>query len=351
MEQFDVVINGRVLGLPLNGIPRYAMEICRGLDCIENLPFNGAIVVPNGTTIQYRFRQLKVIELPNNRLWDYYEAERFAQKNRALYISLASKGVRYKNSISMIHDIRPLVYGDGHISIRSLRTKLKFYISYKLSLKNARKIVTLSNFSKREIMNRSNVNDISVIGCGWEHIQRTVSDDTVFTEYPEIERGKYFFSVSSIAPHKNFSWIIENAEQNPNSQYVIVGKTDPSLWKDNTGDFDKNILYLGFQSDERVKALMCSAKALIFPSVYEGFGIPPLEALSCGIPAIVSDIPVMKEIFGESVQYIDPQSAKVDLIIDNDNSIESVRKSVLERYTWQATAKQWLALIEGIIKI
>lgn len=347
---FDVVINGRVLGLPLNGIPRYAMEICKGLDRTSELSFKAAIVVPSGTSIKHNFNQIKVIELPNKKAWDFTVAESFAKKNNALYINLASKGVLYKNSISMIYDLRPLVYGDGKISFKTIKTKAKFFVSCKLSFLNSKIVVTLTDFTRNEIKRYARLNDIRVIGCGWEHMQHTQEDESVFNEYPDIKRGQYYFSVSSIAPHKNFSWIVENAKNNPDSQYVIVGKTDPRLWSDETSNFGNNIIYLGFQSDERVKALIKTSKGLLFPSLYEGFGIPPLEALACRTPAIVSNIPVMREIFGESVYYINPFEPNVDLTKCDAIYEGDVARKVLERYSWKNATKKWLNLIEGVLK-
>ena len=346
---YDVVINGRVLGKPLNGIPRYVMEICKELDRCEKLSFKTAIVVPEGTVFSYSFVNIDIVYLPDKKMWDYVCAEKYAQNNDALYINLAGKGVLYKKSISVIHDIRPLILGDKTISLKSLRTRIKFNISYVLALKNSIKLITPSNFTKNEICAYSGPLDITVIGEGGEHMKDIVEDMSVFEDYFTIRKGQYYLSVSSLAPHKNFRWIIENAKFNPYNQYVIVGKTDPALWKDETGDFVGNMIYLGYQSDRRLKALLKYAKALIFPSLYEGFGIPPLEAMNCRTPVIVSDIPVMKEIFGKSVAYIDSNDPYVtveQLINVSDNQ---QRKDVLEKYTWKNATKMWIEIIEEVL--
>ena len=83
---------------------------------------------------------------------------------------------------------------------------------------------------------------------------------------------------------------------------------------------------------------MKNCKAFLFPSFYEGFGIPPLEAMSTGCPVIVSDIPVMHEIFGDSVHYINPNEPDVNI----DKYIQASddkTKSALCKYSWKDSAE------------
>ena len=155
--------------------------------------------------------------------------------------------------------------------------------------------------------------------------------------------------MSSIAPHKNFGWIVENARLHPECQYVIAGKTDLRVWLDETDRFRGNVLYLGYQSDERVKALIENAKALVFPSRYEGFGIPPLEAIALGTPTIVSDIEVLREIYGNCASYLDPDDSSVSL----DELLKSKRassESLLKEHSWEAASRKWLRLIDKLCR-
>ena len=91
---------------------------------------------------------------------------------------------------------------------------------------------------------------------------------------------------------------------------------------------------------------MKNAKAFIQPSKYEGFGIPPLEALACNAKVIVSDIPVFHEIYGESVYYIDPDQYDVDL---NELLMKKIQdnRAVLQKYTWKNAAKAWYKLLKS----
>lgn len=346
MKKKNIVINGRVLLLPTNGIPRYATEIVRYIDCNVPDEMNIEIVVPEGNLPKLELHRCKYVQLKQGVAWDYTKAEKYAKKKKALYVNMASKGVLYKNSIATVFDIRPISYDPSPKDLRSLRYFLKFKISFLLASKNAKHIVTISEFCKNEILEYShrNSDEISIIGCGWDHILNIEPDDNIFNEYPQIKKGQFYLSIGSVAPHKNFKWIIENARFNPQTQYVIVGKTDTSLWKDNTNDFNNNIIYLGYQSDERLKALLQNAKALIFPSLYEGFGIPPLEALGLGISTVVSDIAVMREIVGNHASYI--ETSKTDYKIDTMINQESFDDEWLIDYRWNKQGEKWIHLLE-----
>ena len=98
----------------------------------------------------------------------------------------------------------------------------------------------------------------------------------------------------------------EVAKRNPNYVFAIAGGKDLEIWNDNVEirGID-NLLFLGYVTDEESRALSEKCLAFLHPSKYEGFGIPPLEAMMCGCPAIVSDIEVFHEVYGDSVEYCD----------------------------------------------
>ena len=101
---------------------------------------------------------------------------------------------------------------------------------------------------------------------------------------------------------------------------------------------------LGYVSDKEDKTLMRDCKAFLFPSFYEGFGIPPLEAISAGTKqVIVSDTEVMHEIFGDNVVYINPNNYEVSLGEEMTSEID--REKILKRYSWAASAMEMKDLL------
>ena len=99
-----------------------------------------------------------------------------------------------------------------------------------------------------------------------------------------------------------------------------------------------NVVLAGYLSDGEVKALMQSSKAFVFPSYFEGFGIPPLEALSCGTNIIVAKASCLPEIYGNCAHYIDPDNTDVDLDALLKEPVEGP-KDVLQTYTYANGAK------------
>lgn len=164
-----------------------------------------------------------------------------------------------------------------------------------------------------------------------------------------VEVGNYFFSMSSIAPTKNFKWVIEAAKQNKNQIFIIAGGTDPKSFGINSLEEEvPNVKYVGRVSDEDAKLLMRDCKAFIFPSYYEGFGILQ-EAFACGAPeVIVSDIPVMHEVCGTSAHYINPfdyENIDLNTIMKHETDAPD---QVLSKYSWRDSAQKMLNVLETV---
>lgn len=344
-----IVINGRGLDGKINGIPRYTNEIVKEIDKIfVKERYQVSLVIPDNSGYRQDFKNVEIVRLPNKPMWDFLEAERYAKENNALYVCFSSKPVLMKNSISTVHDVRMYRLPEWESKLYR-RIFIKALLSCLLQLHRSKHIITVSEFSKTEIINMFHINPkkISVIGNGWEHIKNIEPDYSVFDKFPYLKKGSYYIAISSIAPHKNFKWIIKNAKMYPEKQYVIVGGADVKLWVDSSEKFVNNIHYVGYQTDECMRALMENAKALVFPSLYEGFGIPPLEALAIDVPAIVSNIPVMREVFGGSVHYIDVDDSSVNLDFLCQERVDDC-DIVLKKYSWKESAAQFLKLVERI---
>ena len=104
----------------------------------------------------------------------------------------------------------------------------------------------------------------------------------------------------------------------------------------------------GYLSDGEVKAILSKAKAFVFPTYFEGFGLPPLEALSCGAPIVISNRTALPEIYGASAHYIDPDNPNVDISELLKEPIEPAA-SVLEKFTAANSARRLLAVIKEVL--
>jgi glycosyltransferase involved in cell wall biosynthesis len=139
---------------------------------------------------------------------------------------------------------------------------------------------------------------------------------------------------------------MEYAAKHPDSHFAISGTNLPTTRIDGLDNATtlKNILLLGYLDDAKVKALMERCKAFILSSYYEGFGLTPLEALSCGAEIIIADAASLPEIYGKTAHYIDPFNTDVDLDKLLQEPVESP-DAILEKYSYDTAARDVYELI------
>jgi glycosyltransferase involved in cell wall biosynthesis len=221
-------------------------------------------------------------------------------------------------------------------------------LQYRLIAKKAKHIVTVSRFSKNQIAETYRVDPdrISVIYSSWNHFQTIKADYSVFDAYPALSEKPFYFSLGSLSKRKNIRWIIEYAAKHPDSCFAVSGTSLPTtrIEGPGSGTLPANILLLGYLDDPKVKALMEKCKAFILPSYYEGFGLTPLEALSCGAQIIVARATSLPEIYGKTAHYIDPFNTNVNLDEILKEPVE-VPDDILKKYSYDTAARQVYAII------
>jgi glycosyltransferase involved in cell wall biosynthesis len=226
-------------------------------------------------------------------------------------------------------------------------------------IKNSRHIITVSEFSKNEIAKYFGIdkNKISVVYNGV---------DQQFRPKKENNYEQYILGVSSVAYHKNFIKLIEAfslLNRNDIKLYIVGGLNEKIFGKNSLKILEyaknnDNIIFLGRVDDEKLIELYSNAICFVYPSLYEGFGIPPLEAQACGCPIVVSDIPVFKEIYADSAVYFNPLdpndiSCKINNILNDSNLRKILTQKGLEnakKFTWDNSAKQFFSILEGVVK-
>lgn len=349
------IINGHFITKSVAGLGRTGREILRELDrLIADEDIDIELCVPGEGLIEPpELKNIRTVVLgdKDSRRWTSTELRRYANRTKRRVISPVTQYSVVRHSIITMADVRYMEKDERIGYYDSLKFRSICKLQSILGLLHADKVVTISKFSKGRIQKYFKIPEdkIQIIGCGWQHFERIAEDETVFDRFPQLRTGDYYFTVGTLAAHKNHKWIKEVSLRNPDSQFVICGGVDRAIWSDGLPENStQNLLFTGYLSDGEMKALMKQAKAFLFPSLYEGFGIPPLEALSVGTECIVSDIPVHREILGKAVHYIDPYNSDVDLNILLKEELAESKKEVLSMYSWEKAAKQWLALIEDI---
>lgn len=332
----------------LTGVTRYAWEIMNQLDTLiteKNIEIE--LVVPKGVKVNEKYNNIKIVHYGKNRkfFWLNCSFINYIKKNKAVGIHLGVNVPWLKPDIVCIYDVNSIANPSFFSKYHYIKTKLE----KEIAVKKGKQVFTISRFSAEEIEKYigGKSKDYPIISCGWQHMNRILVDGDSKSKFG-VDVGSYFFSMSSIAPTKNFKWVIEAAKQNKNQIFIIAGGTDPKSFGINSLEEEvPNVKYVGRVSDENAKLLMRDCKAFIFPSYYEGFGIPPMEAFACGAPdVIVSDIPVMHEVCGSSAHYIDPFNY-TDIDIEKIMQQETFDfKQVLNRYSWYESANNLLKLLQ-----
>ena len=191
---------------------------------------------------------------------------------------------------------------------------------------------------------------IGITYNGWEHMKNVTPDESIFDKMPGVKKGEYFYALGSLAKHKNFKWIREVARRSPDKTFVVAGGKDLRAFGDDAEAKDThNVFYPGYVSDAENAALMKHCKLFLHPAVFEGFGIPPLEALALGAPVALANATCLPELYGDTARYFDPYDYDVDLDALAAQPVAAPAE-VLKKYSWDKTAEFWLHEMEKYAK-
>jgi glycosyltransferase involved in cell wall biosynthesis len=230
-----------------------------------------------------------------------------------------------------------------------------------LAVKTSQHILTVSEFSKSEILRFYPFLKAEKISVVYNAIDRQLFKPQTSDLRPQTldlspqTSDPFVLCVSSIDPRKNFARLIEACQGLTGAKLYIVGKYNrvfsQQMALDTTPD---HIQFLGRVSDEKLVRLYNQAACFVFPSLYEGFGLPPLEAMACGCPVLVSDIPVEREVCGDAAHYFNPLDPNnilhtITQYLNNADVIkEKMRQKGFEnitRFSWEKSAQALMKIV------
>lgn len=337
-----VVIDGYCIKTEkFNGAQRYATEILLELDKLVSDTRYELLIRPQYKDLIH-LRNIKKVEIKaeNKMLWRI-KTFFYLVKNNALYVHFENGITLWKKSIITLHDIYAFYGVCNNSWIYHIKMKGKAIIDAIV----AEHIVTVSEFSKQTMLDKLPIKQekISVIYNGWQHLKKIESDDRILKKIDVVSKSFYFF-LGRLVNNKNIKWIFNVADNHAESVFVIAGALSNERFDYYQGK-NKNIIYTGFVSDSEIKALYQNCKAFLFPSLMEGFGIPPMEALYNNAPIIISNTSSLPEIYEDCAHYIDPM--KYDYCLDDVlNELVEDPEKILKKYSWEKSAKQWYELIQ-----
>lgn len=342
------VVNGRYLTQKATGVHRYAFEICNKL---HEMGVDFHVAVPKEIHPDYKF-SFKVVKCGsfNTHLWEQISLPRYLKSiGSPLLISFTGCGpLNYSNQIMTIHDVSHERYPEWFS-----KNYYRFYHYMMPRIgKKAHAVLTVSEFSKKEIVNTLGINaeKIHVVHSNVPFHNKPSKEEILsFTRNPEAER--YILAVSSMDPRKNFIRLVEAFDKikDKSVKLYIIGMSFKAF---NTPDLQKligeNVHLPGYIPDEKLQTMYQNALLSVYPSLYEGFGLPPLESMTYGCPVINSDIPALREVSQDAALYVDPYNVdditqKIEqLLVDEPLRKELQEKGLLQikKYSWDKSAKQ-----------
>lgn len=350
-----IYINARFLTQEITGVQRFAEMIS-----LELRKKNDDIIFvsPKGVLRESVAKELQVKQIgcSQGHLWEQVELPIYLKKmGSPLLLNLGSTGpIFYKNKIITHHDITYLRYPQSYS-----KSFLLFYKSLiPIMIRTSRHLLTVSEFSKKEITST------------YQYPQHKTSviynaAEAKFKPRPPDLTNIYFLAVASRNFHKNHHGMIEAFQafkkKSPGYRKVklkIIGDSFKAFsYKnhDTTAEM-ADIEFLGRVDDEELIRLYQNAYAFIFPSFYEGFGIPPLEAQACGCPVLASDQASIPEILGNSALYFNPFNinemiqAMEDIMQESQLRLQLIQKGYenIKSFSWELSAEKLIQVVRNI---
>lgn len=285
--------------------------------------------------------------------------------------------IRSKKRLVTIHDVNHLQPWFRNTSYKGyLKSKLAEFL-IKQALKKSDQVITVSQFTKQELLNRFTVSPekITVIPLGIDHhcfrLYSRFDIEKITASY--AISNDYIIYLGNVKPHKNIARLIlafsdSNYLQKKAVTLIIVGEKEKFLGQNHLLDetysnlpvsVKSRIKFTGFVPDKDLPKLLAGAKLMVFPSLYEGFGLPPLEAMACGCPTVVSNAGSIPEVCGNASIYFDPYDTnEITAAIEKMLSDEPLRQNYIQKglqhvksFNWEKSGEEHLKIIKSMIAV
>jgi glycosyltransferase involved in cell wall biosynthesis len=362
-----VGLDGYPLAKPRTGVGHYTLELARALalisptdhfELVSPAPFNAAVLdelnrdnLPNLSTINAKASSIRGH-------WWALGLPLYARKASFDLFHGTNYDVPLWNSrrtVVTIHDLSALLHPEKHLARLARRARLRLPVVVKL----ASAIITHTESVKREICEHLGVKASKVTAI--PSAARRCFQPMAFAQTAEARtrygvEDDFLLFVGTLEPRKNLLTLLKAFEQilrqtSFRPQLVIAGGEgwlmDEMFSFINNAGISDRLLLTGYLSDEDLRALYSSCRVFIYPSSYEGFGLPPLEAMACGAPVIAGRISALKETLGSAAILIDPLDVEalatsiVKLLRDENQRHQLASGGLRQagKFSWERTAQ------------
>lgn len=361
-------IDGRPLGELRTGVGHYTFELARALarfapadefDVISDGGFPSALLAEldeqDASATNLRLRHVKANRI-TRRWWSLGLPLHLRRQKLHLF-----HGTNYElpligatPTVVTIHDLSLLLHPETHEPAAVTRGRRRL----PLIVRRARAIITPTESVRREVHELLRVDSRKIVAIPEAARKCFTPMDDAAAKVVRQRLGigdEFLLTVGTLEPRKNLPRLIEAFENvlratELRPQLVIVGKKgwlmDHWLAQMQNKEISKHLRFTDYISDDDLRALYSSCCAFIYPSLYEGFGLPPLEAMSCGAAVITSGIPSIKEVVGSAARLVAPEDVKgltESIVHLLRHPVERERLAALGRdrardFSWEHTA-------------
>ncbi len=354
-----VVIDARVVvANQSHGIARYTDEFVRNLRNIST-PFRFTLLVTKNSPLlnqswpeHIQFQILKTSWIS----WlGQFELLWFLRRIKPDLFHSPSFIVPFLSNVPLvttIHDLNHVVLSENY----SIFHRLYYSVLLARKIKRAKAVITVSQFSQHEIINFFHTprEHVRVIHNGIsENFQNPPMPNS-----PEVRQilrkyelpEKYVLSIGNRKPHKNIARLVEAwCKSNVTLPLVLLSDFDPNLLKVAEQHHKKhNLHFLRFIPNDVLPVIYAGAELFVYPSIYEGFGFPPLEAAACGVPVVVSNCSSLPEVMRDCALYIDPSNTDEiartleQALIGNSEQEQRIQRGrqLAKSYSWSKAAEE-----------
>ena len=371
-----VGLDGYPLAEPRTGVGHYTLELARALaliapsdrfELVSPAPFSSSALEEIN---QANLSNLRAVHLKTSWIRGHWWAV-----GLPLYVTKARfdlfHGTNFevpfwnRRSVVTIHDLSALLHRENHRDSLARRARLRLPIVAKL----ARKIITPTESVKREVCEHLRVKANKVIAipsAARQSFRPVPSEQTVETRKRLAIEDDFLLFVGTLEPRKNlltllkaFDQIVRQTSLRP--QLVIAG--GEGWLMDETFSFIKHsgigdrLRLTGYLGDAELRALYSSCRIFVYPSLYEGFGLPPLEAMACGAPVIAGRVAALQEVLGSAARLFDPLNVEalagsIVELMENDEErrrLASNGPKHAAKFSWAETARRTLNVYRDVM--
>lgn len=356
----DIIVNGKFLRAPMTGVHRVAYELCNALADLREAGeprLDGRQLevwrTHDGARCESLVRlPVREIGLLEGIAWEQLTLP--LRQGAPLLLNLCNIGpVLSANAVTMIHDVQVLLSPESY----SRAFRFWYRLLQPILARRNRALLTVSDFSREQIARAglAPIERIHTVHNGVDHILRHTADPSIRAELG-LTDAPYALALATTQAHKNIPLLLKafSRPEMAGMRLVLFGSADRAAFVAAGHAVPPNVVFAGRVSDGQLRGLIEGACALAFPSETEGFGLPPLEAMTLGTPAVCAPRGALPEVCGDRAIYVDCDDvegwarALLKLASEPDYraALGQAAREHAARYTWRNAALRLLDVLE-----